>query len=104
MSERPGRSVSSKDVKYSKTIKDFNASPLQSSKSLPKVNKKISKKISGLEIGDNYITDKLRMAEDTLVRMERSKVLWGELIRFFDKMHTGLKRMRLMFSFIYLLT
>lgn len=91
MSDRPGRSISSKDVKYSKTIKDFNASPLQSSKSLPKVNKKISKKISGLEIGDNYITDKLRMAEDTLVRMERSKVLWGELIRFFDKMHTGLK-------------
>jgi hypothetical protein len=30
--------------------------------------------------------------------MEKSKVLWGELIRFFDKMHQGFKGMPLSVS------
>lgn len=90
MSFRPAN-PNQKDVKMSKTIKDFNSSPLQSSKSLPKLNKKISKRMEEIEIGEVYITDKLKMAEETLMRMEKSKLLWGELIRFFDKMHTGLK-------------
>lgn len=106
MTTRPIEKTGS-DVKISKTIKDFNASPLQSSKSLPKLNKKISKKMAELEIGDDkhhYIQDKLKMAEDTLVRMEKSKVLWGELIRFFDKLHTGLKRMKVELSFACLIS
>lgn len=60
-------------------------------KTLPKVDKKISQRVLKHEIGENYIKDKLKMAEETLVRMEKSKVLWGELIRFFDKMHQGFK-------------
>jgi hypothetical protein len=38
-----------------------------SMKTLPKVDKKISQRVMKHEVGENYIKDKLKMAEETLV-------------------------------------
>jgi hypothetical protein len=56
----PGKVISSQGLTLLPSRND-------SMKTLPKVDKKISQRVLKHEIGENYIKDKLKMAEETLV-------------------------------------
>jgi len=58
----------------------------------PRVEK-AEKAAAELQIGDVYIKDKLKMARETLDRMEKSKPMWSDLLRCFTKMLDGMAAM-----------
>jgi hypothetical protein len=68
----PGKVISSHGVSILPAKND-------SMKTLPKVDKKISQRVLKHEIGENYIKDKLKMAEETLVVCYSCKLFFGGL-------------------------